>query len=117
MDIILTFAEKGKLLFCPAFSFFFINTNSSFSIESIIHYSIDYADQNLPLSCLSGLLDLQTIAGCHHIFDYIESRRERLTKVNYTFDVISFLFSISNYIVSFVIVEYESTTRKRSTIT
>ncbi|KAM0748103.1 hypothetical protein T439DRAFT_328082 [Meredithblackwellia eburnea MCA 4105] len=37
-------------------------------------------DESLPLNCISAVLDLQPIEGCHKIFNYIESRVERLTK-------------------------------------
>lgn len=41
----------------------------------------EYAESTLPLSCVEQLLELLTIAGCEHIFTYIESRVDRLTMV------------------------------------
>ncbi|KAL8283934.1 hypothetical protein RQP46_005366 [Phenoliferia psychrophenolica] len=39
----------------------------------------DYADASLPMQTLLNVVELQSIEGCHHIFNYIESRRDRLT--------------------------------------
>lgn len=41
----------------------------------------DHVDTNLPITCIAALLEMQTIAGCFHIFAYLESRVERLTAV------------------------------------
>ncbi|KAK4705976.1 THO complex subunit 1, partial [Phenoliferia sp. Uapishka_3] len=57
IDIILTCSERGQPRFASKL-----------------------ADEKLPIIAISSLVDLQTIAGCHHIFNYIESRVERITK-------------------------------------
>jgi len=41
----------------------------------------EYAEVTLPLTLMMNLCELQTIAGCRHVFNYIESRRDRITSV------------------------------------
>ena len=41
----------------------------------------DYCDSTLALWLIEELLDSQTITGANRVFDYLESRRERLIKV------------------------------------
>ena len=56
--------------------------------------SIEQCEPGLIFWLIEELLDSQTIDGCRKIFDYLESRRERNTKVD-TF-ILSF-FSFMNF--------------------
>ncbi|KAI1878076.1 uncharacterized protein JN550_000258 [Neoarthrinium moseri] len=40
----------------------------------------EQCDSSLPFQLIEVLIDSQTIQGCHIVFDYLESRRERLVK-------------------------------------
>ncbi|KAM7197852.1 THO complex subunit 1 [Rhypophila sp. PSN 637] len=43
----------------------------------------EHCDPALPLWLVEELLDSQTIPGCHKVFDYLESRRERITSKHF----------------------------------
>ena len=35
----------------------------------------------MPLSCLNAIVELQSIQGCHHIYNYLEEQHTRILKV------------------------------------
>ena len=56
--------------------------------------SIEQCEPGLIFWLIEELLDSQTIDGCRKIFDYLESRRERNTKV----DTLILSFSFMNFL-------------------
>ena len=50
---------------------------------SIANLEIDQCEAGLAFWLVEELLDTQTIDGCRIVFDYLESRRERMCAVGY----------------------------------
>lgn len=78
LDLILSFSERGKL---PLLALLRGRALADWWFDGVWP-CLDYADSALPLVCLTSLLEIETIQTCQHLFNYIELRRDRITKVS-----------------------------------
>ena len=61
------------------------------AIEIILKFDIEQCEPGLVFWLVEELLDSQTIDGCRNVFDYLDSRRERITAVSIVFLIIKIL--------------------------
>lgn len=73
-DVLLKFVEQGEPIQDPIL-------RQACAYDAIRYAG--YADDTLPLTVMNNVLELQTVTGCQKIFEYVESRRKRLTKVSH----------------------------------